>query len=457
MSATRHSFAQFGCAAFADNARTYAYHRWACANDMYPSECQPDLFECACDLDDPLIPYVDPASDPAPWYDANDPASTEFLGAMITKVDGANDSTIKRDPVDAFGDGTILNRARLAGRSFTFEMLLLSTSCRGADFGVEWLRRVFETDLCLCGEDPCGSCYGKRLTLRRSCEDADPCDTGLRSWESVGVVDGIKIQADDDLAKCCCVAQRVTLVLQSESPYSYGCEDIACNQTVDPEGFTVCYDWSTGCLECCTDKACDRCLNDPLCSCFAAQDPEPQSATSTEDCFCEPIQKYVQCCCIEDVGNAAYDTALRIELFSGFDVANDEDALAFTELGLRNVRVSIFDNPENLTCISDEDSYQEWCESRIDPRFEIEIPYVPSNAMLVLDGRSNRAILECEGSCRPFPYQISNTKGKLFPLVTNCASMMLCIEWDVFNTQDRSGLDKQLSSATVTTYRRWLS
>ena len=116
MTATRYSFAQFGCAQFADNARTYAYHKWACANNLYPDTCIPEMFDCSCDLDDLSIP-VDPATDPAPWYDANDPASTEFLGAMILEIKGLNDSTVSRQPTDAFGDGTILNRQRLAGRS----------------------------------------------------------------------------------------------------------------------------------------------------------------------------------------------------------------------------------------------------------------------------------------------------------------------------------------------------
>lgn len=463
MSATRHSFAQFGCAVFADNARTYAYHRWACANNMYPSECQPDLFDCSCALDDPMTPYADPASDPAPWYDANDPASTEFLGAMILRVEGATDSTIKREPVDALDSGTILNRARLSGRSFTLELLLLSTSCRGADFGIEWMRRVFETDLCLCGDtNDCQACYGKEFTLRRSCdtEIGDACDTGLRTWMSTGVIDGIKIQPDDVLDKCCCVAQRVTLVLQSESPYSYGCEDAACNTVVDPDGYKRCFDWAADCLQGCCDEnreGCDRCLFDPLCDCFTAEDPVPQSIQSDLACFCEPLERIIQCCCIEDVGSAGYDTALKIEIFSGYDTATDPDGLAFTELGLRNVTLSIFDNPENIDCITDDESYDDWCDTRPSPRFEIKIPYIPSNATLTIDGRTNRVFLECDGVCRPFPYQIENTKGSLFPLITNCNSVMTCIEWDSLNTQIRSGAGKMLSTATITTYRRWLS
>lgn len=459
MSATRHSFAQFGCAVFADNARTYAYHRWACENGMYPSECQPEMFDCSCDLDDPLAPFVDPISDAAPWYDPNDPASAEFLGAMIVKVENVADSTIKREPADAFGDGTILNRARLSGRSFTFELLLISTSCRGADFGVEWLRRVFETDLCGCGPEPCQSCFGKRLTLRRSCDEPVPCDVGLRSWESVGVVDGIKVLADDALEKCCCVAQRVTMVLQSESPYSFGCEEVPCTQVADDEGFEICFDWSTFCIDCCDDDKpeCDRCKNDLLCGCFALEDPTPQSISTENDCYCEPLSRIVQCCCIDDIGAAGYETALKIDVFSGFDTGNDADALAFMELGLRNMRISIYDNPDNLDCITDRDSYDDWCNTRPSPRFEIQIPYVPSNATLSIDGRSGRVFMECDGACRPFPYQIDTSSGSLFPLVTQCAPMMACIEWDTLNTQFRSGPGRAQSVATISTYRRWLS
>lgn len=464
MSATRHSWARYGCAVFADNARTYAYHRWACANNQYPDECTPTMVDCSCEYDDPLIPYVSPASDPAPWYDSNDPASAEFLGAMILSVDGASDSTIKREPSDAFGDGTILNRARLAGRSLTFELLLLSTSCRGQDFGVEWLRRVFETDLCICSEEPCSACFGKRFTLRRSCDSNVPCDVGMRSWESVGVVDGIKHVSDDNLDSCCCVAQRVSLVLQSESPYSYGCESIVCNHVADPNDFEVCFDWSTFCLEhpCCVPSAedeCDRCLNDPLCGCYSQNNPTPQTiVTDTDnDCYCEPLSRIVQCCCVTDVGAAGYDTAIKIDIFSGYDTGGDPDALAFTELGLRNMRLSIYPNPSNMACVDDQASYDAWCATRPDPLFEIQIPYIPSASTLTIDGRSNRVFMVCDGVCRAFPYSIDTASGTLFPLVATCDPLMMCVEWDSLNTQLRSGAGRARSTATFTTYRRWLS
>lgn len=473
---TRHSYAQFGCAAFADNARTFAYHQWACANNLYPEGCEVELLDCSCDLDDPATPFRNPALDFAPWYDPNDPASAEFLGVMILKVDGVADSTIEREPVKAFGDGTILNRPRLAGRSLTFEVILLSTSCRGADFGVEWLRRVLETDLCGCGPEPCGDCYGKRLTLRRSCDSPVPCDTGLRSWEGVGVVDGLKIISDPD-ATCCCVVQRATFMVQSESPFSYGCEAVACNVSIDQPGtyFDVCFDWAKACNEDCCEsgpqkrKECDRCLTDMLCTCYGTDDPLPVSLVAEDTCYCEPLLRRVQACCVNDVGAAGYDTAMKLELFSGFDFTQAPsivtvggqqityDPLAFRDLGLRNVRLSIWDNPDGLPCIKDQASYDAWCAQHPKPRFELQIPYVPSNARLTIDGRANRVFMECDGVCRPFPYSLDSMKGNLFPFVTSCEPMMVTVEWDILNAQPVSGPSKLPSAMTMTTYRRWRS
>lgn len=456
MSETRYSYAKFGCSVFADNARTYAYHVWACANNAYPPECIPAMLECSCPFDDPLVDWVNPIADPAPWYDPNDPASTEFLGAMILQADGMMDSTISAEVVDAFNDGSIVSRSHLKGRAPVLELLVLSTSCRGADFGIEWLRRVFETDTCGCGPDPCGSCRGKTLQLRLSCSSDTPCDSGLRTYVNVSVVDGIAVQKDDSLDDCCCVAQRVTISLQSESPYSYSCEEIICSTPADEGAFTHCYDWGVDCLECCDKPACDRCLYDPLCACFT-EDTLPTSPITASTCWCEPVQKVIQCCCINDISVSGFDNALKIELFSGLDTTNDVFGDIFTENGLRNVRVSIFDNPELLACITDQQSYDDWCAAREDPRFQYEITYIPSNSTLVLDGVSGKLTLECGGICRSYPYEISNAEGSLFPLVTNCDPMMVCVEWDTMNTQFRTGPGTALSSLTVTSFQRRLS
>jgi len=671
-STVKWSYLKYGCTVLADNTRSFAYHSWACANEMYPSDCIPTLEDCSCDLDDPLTPFVDPITDSAPWYDPNVPESSEFLGLMILKVDGARDSTYSRDSFDAFNEGSILARPRILGRSFAVRALVMSTSCEGNDYGLEWLRKILEDQSCLCdSSDPCELCGENQMQLRVTCGDEIDCDNGLRTWDSVGTVDGISVINNKNLEDCCCVAQEISFTLQSERPHSFTCDEvvldedlkpcwmsavddsspqlwyrlgdasgtvakeeiighggaysggvtlgepalivnsldpsvafdgvdgvvaapdhpvmnvgtgaftieawfkssavssqniIACKRTTtglvpgwwigtsssgvlrlrisdgvtelthdagainqyldgvehhivagrDASGDTVmivdgvvlgtpqaagaldtdsagdleigacvtaashasaiidevlwyarempadealhhyeagstppycrCYDWESDCKECCDDSDCDRCGYDALCTCFAAESPEV--VLLTDDCFCEPLAKTIQCVCIDDIGTV-YDTALSVAIFSGAD-ATDK---VFTDLGMRNVRIRAWDNPDNLPCPIDNATYEAFCT--MEPRFDLKVSYIPSNATLTVDGRKERVTLECDGVCRPYAQVVSSTTGSIFPLIANCEPLTLCIEFDTLNTQYDSTGPKLPSSLTVAKFRRW--
>lgn len=451
MTHVRNSHAEYGCAVFADNLRTLTYHEWAKDNQLYPEECCPEMQDCSCPNDDPLTPYTDPVTDAVPWLDPTLPASGEFLGAMILKADGSRNSTFSREVADAFGDGSVLGRPRLRGRSIVLELLVLGYTCQGVDYGLEWLRRLFESEICACSStDPCESCTGKSFTLRVFCGDDEDCDTGIRTWDSTGPVDGITVVEDDALKDCCCVARKVTVTIQTESPYSFNCESIECDVDADEEAYSRCFDWGLDCLDC-AENCCDRCGYDALCTCFPII--EPEITLLTNDCFCEPLQKTIQCCCIENVGQS-YDTALRLDIYSG---VNDTDD-AFTEVGLRNMRVRVFDNPDGLPCITDEDSYNDWqavCDDLL--RFEFQVAYVPSDATLTIDGRKERVYLTCDGVCRPFGHVVTNQLGSIFPFVTRCNPIMVCVEFDTNNTQFDSGVNILPSHITVTSYRRWFN
>lgn len=446
---TKWSHAEFGCVTFADNLRTYTYHKWAQENALYPLECCPAILDCSCVNDDPLIPYVDPITDVAPWYDPSLPESGEFLGMMIMKVTGARNSTFTREVVDAFGDGSILGRPRLRGRSFVLEGLVIGTSCAGVDYGLEFLRRVFEDEVCACSpSDPCSACSGRQFTLRVFCGDAEPCDNGIRTWDSTGTVDGIQVIDDDDLSDCCCVVRKVTLTIQTESPYSFNCADELCSVDADPDAFTACFDWESDCLDCNPDTSCcDRCGYDALCTCYPISDPE--LTVLENDCFCMPLQRTIQCCCIDEVGQG-FDTALKLDIYSG---DNDTD-LAFTDLGLRNLTIKVYDNPDNLPCITDQESLDDWCN--IEPRFQLQVAYVPSDATLTIDGRRERITLQCDDVCRPYSQVVTNTEGAIFPFVTRCDPMMVCIEFDTLNTQFETA-PAIPTHVTVSTFRRWFN
>lgn len=451
MPGIRNSYASFGCAVFADNHRTYQYHQWACANNLYPENQAPDIDDCSCDNDDPLVEWTDPVTDLAPWYDPAYPDSADFLGAIILKQTGARASTHSRETADAFDEGTVLGPPRKRGRAIVLDLLILGTSCPGVDYGMEWLRRLFEDGICACSStDPCEPCSGKQFTLRVFCGDADECDAGLRTWDSTGAVDGITPVEDDSLKDQCCVAQRVTVTIQTESPYSFSCEAEECSIPLDMDAFTRCYDWLADCHDC-DDSCCDRCGYDALCTCYPV--PDPQITLPSNECWCPPLQKIVQCCCIDDIGEA-FDTALRIDIFSGYDPSND----MFTRIGMRNLTLRVFDNPDNLECITDEDSYEIWqsnCNELL--RFEFQVAYIPSDATLTIDGRRNRIFLTCDGVCRSYGQVVTSTTGSIFPLIARCAPIMVCAEYDALNSQPSDVLPAQPSSMTINSYRRWFN
>lgn len=453
MPTARWTYASFGCAAFADNARTYAYHQWAKESGLYSLDCCPRLDDCSCPNDSQT--WTDPVTDDAPWIDPNNPHSEEFLGVMIMKVTGVNDSTLSRDVVDGFNEGTILGRDRLRGKTMVFEMLVLGYTCAGVDYGIEWLRKLTERSICQCQDlaDPCEQCTGRQLTLRKFCPDIDPgdCDHGLRTWDSVGVVDGVKEVDDEQLKQLCCCLRKVTMTMQTESPYSYSCPRDYCEGELvaDEDNYTRCYDWRADCLTCDTCDACDRCGRDSICNCFPLGDLE--IIVPENECFCEPIEKVFSCCCIDDITD---DTAIVLDIYSGSDPGND----LFTDLGARNMVIKVYDNPDNMPCITDQDSWDAWalvCAERL--RFELNVSYIPSDSTLTIDGRSQRVTLTCDGVCRPFDQVVTSLTGQIFPFTSACGSVMICIEWDKYNTQFELAGPAVPSEAFVTTYRQWLN
>ena len=127
----------------------------------------------------------------------------------------------------------------------------------------------------------------------------------------------------------------------------------------------------------------------------------------------------------------------------------------FNEIGMRNVRIKVFDNPDNLPCITDEDSYDDWCFQT--PRFDLTVDYIPADSTLTIDGRKERVTLDCDGTCRPYDQVVTSTDGQIFPLVTGCVPMMVCVEFDSLNTLMSDNSNTDPATVDVTTYRRWFN
>lgn len=425
------SFACYGCVDFVNNERTAAYWQWACSQGMIPPKCQPNIFTlCKCEADSPETPYTNPIDDEVCWYDSATPESAEFLGVIIlNRV--VKDSTITREVSDGFKEGSILNRAMLKGRSFTFDVLLLAASCEGMAYGKEWLRSVLEDAPCQGGPiSQCSSCFGRELTLRVFCPDEESTDDGLHEWMSVGIVDGLQeVEDGSGRGACCCVLQHYTFTMQSESPYSFSTEPVnICSSDADPEGFVRCYDWSSDCIECdCGEIQCDRCRFDPLCDDTDTFTFDPE--LPADDCDdCAPLATVVQSCCSDDLP-AIYDTTFRIQIYSG---VNPDDA-GLLRRGMRNFRLRIYQNPKDLDCITDEESYALWCNEK--PCIEIKTRYIPYDSTLTIDGRTEKVTLSCNNVCRPFDHVVTAVDGSLFPLLSRCTPLMVVADFDYYTSQ----------------------
>lgn len=398
---------------------------------MFPPACQPKFFDlCFCPDDSPLTPFVDPITDNVCWYDPAVPESTEFLGIIVLNrpIKG---STFSREVSDAFVEGSILNRPKLSGRSFVFDALMVATSCEGMAYGKEWLRRLLEDAPCQSdGAAQCQSCFGRRMSVRVTCPEGTATDEGVHEWMSVGLVDGIQDSDDTSARKeCCCVLQPITFTMQSESPYSFSpVAEVICDQDADVDSYNRCFNWMADCIDCCETIDCDRCKYDPVCSCFPFIIPEPELPRDNDCATCIPLAKTIQCCCSEDLP-AGYDTAFKIDIYSGIDFSND----AFQNSGMRDFRVRVFQNPKGLPCITDDESYEMWCQET--PCIDLLMNYIPYDSTLTIDGRTERVTLTCDGECKPYQHTLTSAEGSIFPLVSRCTPIMVCAEFSYYNTQ----------------------
>lgn len=173
------------------------------------------------------------SGDPAPWFDANDPDSADFLGVWIYEMAGW-DSTTKREVIpQRFGSG--FGAERKEGREVVVRAKLFATSCCGMEYGKRWLNRVLSSSQ----DGKAGSCCTFDATIRTCCEGSDP-DKGLYNLCDVAVTDGFTIVNDDSDAcpKCsaCCDCD-VEWTMHVGNPFLFGCEEVCGGGTYYPIPF----------------------------------------------------------------------------------------------------------------------------------------------------------------------------------------------------------------------------
>jgi hypothetical protein len=144
-------------------------------NGLGPVNASAMPTSCMCsvlfrDIGSPSL--VSPAVDGAPWYSASIPTSGEFLGGIVTDIEGLDEAPLSRSFDQRGGDGANLGLERLAARTLTFKAHLIASTTGGLDYGFRWLAERLAAGL--------DGCATRTLTLRTAC----PPDNG--SNDSLG-------------------------------------------------------------------------------------------------------------------------------------------------------------------------------------------------------------------------------------------------------------------------------
>lgn len=135
-----------------------------------------------------------------PWTDSSRPESKEFLGLWIDEIDGL-DGSITRSVDQKMGGlgGASLGPLVATGRAVKVHGYLMAQSCRGLDYGREWLIDILSTAC-----NPCPDAVMRIRVAVPSPDDGTNDAEGLYYFYDVGLTDGPVIgpsSADCDLAE----------------------------------------------------------------------------------------------------------------------------------------------------------------------------------------------------------------------------------------------------------------
>lgn len=160
------------------------YRTWRYVNLLAVPGLNAAAEGCICpallrDLGSPT--FVSPAADPAPWYDGTASAA-DFLGAILTDVEGLDASMVTRGDEELAGDGARLARQRTGPFRLTFRAWLVARTDDGMAYGRLWLANRLAS---------CAACDVSSATVRLAC----PPDNGSDDTRAKYTVYGLGLTA----------------------------------------------------------------------------------------------------------------------------------------------------------------------------------------------------------------------------------------------------------------------
>lgn len=143
--------------------------------------------------------YVDPESDPAPWFSEDHPESAGFLGMFVDEFEGL-DSPFERSVVETVNNGGVLSRSRLGTRELRWRGYLFGATCCSVQYGFRWLKRTLSRF-----NVNCRDCFGDDLEFLLCCPDSSETSVSpFRLAKGVGLLEGPIILSERGLCSNGC-------------------------------------------------------------------------------------------------------------------------------------------------------------------------------------------------------------------------------------------------------------
>jgi len=391
-----------------NHCRTLAYVRagLAPAWSAFAATC-----DCCCaNTDDGNYTIPNSVVNPAPWWDPTRPESAEFLGLIVKEFS----SSVPMQSAPSRGSGR--SCAIPVPRVFTADGAIVASSCRGTEYGKEWLVRALN-----------GACIDNGCCPERTGIIQRWCDAGSAGERTMVDVRMATVDFTDRPPTVpCCEGSPFHFTLESD-PWLYGTsQGCVINQPWDlnPADAT-CIDWCPNCPEPPTIPGAggiDPCAPQPAIA-------PPPVALSV--CWCEPILSTRQCCHVVGLPQWS-DSVIRISIRSG-------------SKPLKNARVRIWpDNPSLLDPSTPAGAAAFHCF----PECAIaEITQIPANSTLVIDGVTRMITLTEPGDVTVRAENLVFGPSRTLwdhPAVLCGLGNWVCMDADIFNTAADATLTVEL-------------
>lgn len=419
-------------------------------------------------------PYLDPATDNAPWYDDNVPESGRFFGVYGTSLAGADKSTLTATWTELLTDGGVPGAYRRASKEVQVQATLLAADTAALSYGLGWLASALRGSSCtpVCTGDQV--CVYAAAPTAPQLADGSACGSGIpdSTWDpvlgntvapggnklvrtlfEVATISGLEPVSSGGASGQTLmpmqggVACAVQWTFRGGQPYWYadpipvGSHGRGVPNTAAWTDFITNYDpwgWQASCP---VDTTCLD--DDPYCT---VTTPDPVAAPTVVDpCFPNnpandndgsdgnPPQSHIFDAARvifsipRSVGPGWLEKVPVIQVFSG-------------TAPMQRLIMRWYNNPRGAAC-----------DSQLDPCLscaEINVPWIPANTLLTLDGRTRRASLDCAGATLPTEPRLYGPAGGLFEWpVFECATAM-CLE--VIASQDDLAPEAWITVATAT-------